>query len=47
MPKEQVFKVVRRNVMGETKGEQIPWDNSGLVGDFFYGAKMTLTYRTA
>jgi hypothetical protein len=36
MPKEQVFKVVRRNVMGETKGEQIPWDNSSLVGDFFF-----------
>jgi len=36
MPIEQVFKVVRRNVMDETKGEQIPWDNSSLVGDFFF-----------
>ena len=36
MPIEQVFKVVRRNVMDETKGEQVPWDNSSLVGDFFF-----------
>ena len=36
MPIEQVFKVVRRNVMDETKGEQIPWENSSLVGDFFF-----------
>ncbi len=35
-PIEQVFKVVRRNVMDETKGEQIPWENSSLVGDFFF-----------
>jgi hypothetical protein len=33
---EQVFKVVRRNVMEETKGEQIPWENSSLVGDFYF-----------
>lgn len=36
MPIEQVFKVVRRNVMDETMGEQIPWENSSLVGDFFF-----------
>jgi len=36
MPIEQVFKVVRRNVIDETKGEQIPWENSSLVGDFFF-----------
>ena len=36
VPIEQVFKVVRRNVMEETKGEQIPWENSSLVGDFFF-----------
>ena len=35
-PIEQVFKVVRRNVMEETKGEQIPWENSSLVGDFYF-----------
>ena len=36
VPIEQVFKVVRRNVMDETKGEQIPWENSSLVGDFYF-----------
>ena len=36
LPIEQVFKVVRRNVMEETKGEQIPWENSSLVGDFYF-----------
>ena len=36
VPIEQVFKVVRRNVMEETNGEQIPWENSSLVGDFYF-----------
>jgi antitoxin component YwqK of YwqJK toxin-antitoxin module len=36
VPIEQVFKVVRRNVMEETKGEQVPWENSSLVGDFYF-----------
>ena len=36
LPIEQVFKVVRRNVMEETKGEQVPWENSSLVGDFYF-----------
>lgn len=39
VPIEQVFKVVRRNVMEETKGEQIPWENSSLVGDFYFTVK--------
>uniref|UniRef100_UPI0040482B46 caspase family protein n=1 Tax=Polynucleobacter sp. TaxID=2029855 RepID=UPI0040482B46 len=36
MPIEQVFKQVRRNVMAETAGEQVPWENSSLVGDFYF-----------
>jgi hypothetical protein len=36
VPIEQVFKVVRRNVMEETKGKKIPWENSSLVGDFYF-----------
>ena len=36
MPIEQVFKDVRRNVMEETKGKKIPWENSSLVGDFYF-----------
>ncbi len=36
MPIEQVFKQVRRKVMAETAGEQVPWENSSLVGDFYF-----------
>ena len=35
VPIELVFKEVRRNVMDETGGEQVPWENSSLVGDFY------------
>jgi hypothetical protein len=41
MPIERVFKVVRRNVMDETKGEQIPCENSRLAWNFFYDTKMS------
>jgi uncharacterized caspase-like protein len=33
---EQVFKDVRRMVVEETKGEQVPWENSSLVGNFVF-----------
>ncbi len=36
VPIEQVFKEVRRNVMDETGGEQVPWENSSLIGDFYF-----------
>jgi len=36
VPIEQVFKQVRRKVMAETSGEQVPWENSSLVGDFYF-----------
>ena len=36
VPIEQVFKQVRRNVMDETGGEQVPWENSSLIGDFYF-----------
>jgi hypothetical protein len=39
MPIEQVFKRVRSAVIDETKGDQIPWDSSSLVGDFFFTVK--------
>jgi len=39
MPIEQVFKWVRSAVIDETKGDQIPWDSSSLVGDFFFTVK--------
>jgi uncharacterized caspase-like protein len=36
VPIELVFKEVRRNVIAETAGEQVPWENSSLVGDFYF-----------
>ena len=36
MPIELMFKEVRRLVLEETKNEQVPWDNSSLVGDFVF-----------
>jgi len=36
VPIQQVFKVVGRNMMEETQGEQIPWESSSLVGDFYF-----------
>lgn len=36
LPIEQVFKRVRERVVDETEGEQVPWDNSSLINDFFF-----------
>ena len=36
MPIEQVFKEVRREVSMETKGVQIPWENTSLLADFVF-----------
>lgn len=36
LPIELMFKEVRRLVVEETKNEQVPWDNSSLVGDFVF-----------
>jgi len=33
---EDVFKRVRIGVMTDSKGQQIPWDNSSLMGDFYF-----------
>ena len=35
-PIEQVFKEVRRSVMKETEGQQTPWENTSLSGDFYF-----------
>jgi hypothetical protein len=35
-PIELMFKEVRRMVVEETNNEQVPWDNSSLVGDFAF-----------
>ncbi len=33
---EQVFKKVRIAVIKDTKGRQVPWENSSLLGDFYF-----------
>ena len=33
---EQVFKQVRIAVVEETKGNQVPWENSSIMGDFYF-----------
>jgi len=35
---EQVFKRVRQGVSQETRGEQVPWESSSLVGEFVFKA---------
>jgi hypothetical protein len=32
----EVFKKVRRKVMEETKGRQVPWDSSSITEDFYF-----------
>jgi uncharacterized caspase-like protein len=33
---EKVFKEVRKAVLKETGNEQIPWENTAIVGDFYF-----------
>ena len=33
---EQVFKQVRIAVVAETNGEQVPWENSSIMGEFYF-----------
>jgi hypothetical protein len=33
---ETVFKEVRKKVVEETKGQQVPWESSSLIGDFYF-----------
>ncbi|MFK5893128.1 MAG: SUMF1/EgtB/PvdO family nonheme iron enzyme [Pseudomonadota bacterium] len=33
---ERVFKKVRIGVMKDTAGKQVPWENSSLLGDFYF-----------
>jgi len=36
IPVENVFKKVRIGVMKDTEGKQVPWENSSLLGDFYF-----------
>ena len=33
---ERVFKQVRIAVVNETRGKQVPWESSSLLGDFYF-----------
>ncbi|MEM6934232.1 MAG: SUMF1/EgtB/PvdO family nonheme iron enzyme [Pseudomonadota bacterium] len=33
---EEVFKEVRREVLTTTKDQQVPWESSSLIGDFYF-----------
>jgi uncharacterized caspase-like protein len=35
---EQLFKRVRAGVVEATKGKQMPWESSSLIGDFFFAS---------
>lgn len=35
-PVESIFKRVRADVLRETEGEQVPWENSSLTRDFYF-----------
>jgi hypothetical protein len=36
---EDVFKRVRVAVTNASNGEQLPWESSSLVGDFYFSAQ--------
>jgi uncharacterized caspase-like protein len=36
---EDVFKLVRLGVTNTSKDQQIPWENSSLIGDFYFNIK--------
>ena len=38
VPVEQMFKLVRRQVMTETGNAQVPWESSSLTGNFYFTA---------
>jgi uncharacterized caspase-like protein len=36
IPMEQMFKQVRAAVVAETRGQQVPWENSSVIGEFYF-----------
>jgi uncharacterized caspase-like protein len=36
---EDVFKRVRQRVYADSRGEQVPWESSSLIGDFYLGSE--------
>ena len=39
LPVEQMLKRIRIDVSRETKGQQIPWESSSLMGDFYFNSE--------
>ncbi len=39
----QLMRRVRKEVIDETSGRQVPWNNSSLTGDFYFGGKTGTT----
>jgi uncharacterized caspase-like protein len=39
---EEVFKRVRAGVVRDTKGQQVPWESSSLIGDFSFVPRSTV-----
>ena len=33
---EEVFKETRKIVVSETQGQQVPWESSSLISDFYF-----------
>jgi formylglycine-generating enzyme required for sulfatase activity len=47
VPVEEMFKRVRANVLQQTSEEQVPWEASSLVGDFYFNAAGSRASSTA
>jgi uncharacterized caspase-like protein len=39
IPIEKLLKLVRLGVIQETHGQQMPWQTSSLIGDFYFNRK--------
>ncbi len=42
---ERMFKLVRRDVTGNSNKEQVPWESSSLIGDFFFVPQRGITIQ--
>jgi hypothetical protein len=46
LPIEELLKRVRANVKTQTNGEQVPWESSSLVGDFYLNKATSAANKT-
>jgi tetratricopeptide (TPR) repeat protein len=47
LPVEELLKRVRANLKQQTKGEQVPWESSSLVGDFYLNRATSASNTTS